>query len=358
MAISDSQKIDLLWKKIGFGKAKTDTNASKKAPNEPVASSLIIKDSDIWNQSSSITSVIPSANSSIAVVYSDAISDALEIVEDGSSSDNRTWKTNTTNWIPPGFGATYQLKVYSTTTGESNPQSTGDQLFETGSGNEDQWFFDYQSGVLHFIGDNLPTAIGTGTSNVIYVVGARYVGATGISTDSDSTGAATSYRKANLAAVYADNTINDGDMIEVTDNGDGEYAIYMSKQDAPTTTSHLTLVSTRDGGSSDAATLTADVTYDTGAVTLGDVSAGSKPISVVINVTAPFDGTTEITVGDGDNNSRLMSSAYVDLSETGTFVTNPSYVYSNSVDAQNTLRVYVTAGDSTQGNATILVSYA
>ena len=53
-----------------------------------------------------------------------------------------------------------------------------------------------------------------------------------------------------------------------------------------------------------------------------------------------------------------MSSAYVDLSETGTFVTNPSYVYSNSVDAQNTLRVYVTAGDSTQGNATILVSYA
>ena len=189
-------------------------------------------------------------------------------------------------------------------------------------------------------------------------MGARYVGATGISTDSDSTGAATSYRKANLAAVYADNTINDGDMIEVTDNGDGEYAIYMAKQDSPTTTSHLTLVSTRDGGSSDAATLTADVTYNTGAVTLGDVSAGSKPISVVINVTAPFDGTTEITVGDGDNNSRLMSSAYVDLSETGTFVTNPSYVYSNSVDAQNTLRVYVTAGDSTQGNATILVSYA
>ena len=34
MAISDSQKVDLLWKKVGFGKAKTDTNASKFAPNE------------------------------------------------------------------------------------------------------------------------------------------------------------------------------------------------------------------------------------------------------------------------------------------------------------------------------------
>jgi len=358
MAISDSQKVDLLWKKVGFGKTKSDTNAAKKAPNEGITSDFIIKPSQIWALAANIPGVIPGASSSIVTVYSDALSTSLETTEDATSSDNRTWKTGITNWIPPGFGATYQLKVYSTTTGESNPQSTGDQLFETGSGNEDQWFFDYQSGVLHFIGDNLPTAIGTGTSNVIYVVGARYVGATGISTDSDSTGAATSYRKANLAAVYADNTINDGDMIEVTDNGDGEYAIYMSKQDAPTTTSHLTLVSTRDGGSSDAATLTADVTYDTGAVTLGDVSAGSKPISVVINVTAPFDGTTEITVGDGDNNSRLMSSAYVDLSETGTFVTNPSYVYSNSVDAQNTLRVYVTAGDSTQGNATILVSYA
>lgn len=358
MAISDSQKVDLLWKKVGFGKTKSDTNAAKKAPNEGITSDFIIKPSQIWALAATIPGVIPGSSSSIVTVYSDALSTSLETTEDATSSDNRTWKTGLTNWIPPGFGATYQLKVYSTTTGESNPQSSGDQLFETGSGNEDQWFFDYQSGVLHFIGDNLPTAIGTGTSNVIYVVGARYVGATGISTDSDSTGAATSYRKANLAAVFADNTINDGDMIEVTDNGDGEYAIYMAKQDSPTTTSHLTLVSTRDGGSSDAATLTADVTYDTGAVTLGDVSAGSKPISVVINVTAPFDGTTEITVGDGDNNSRLMSSAYVDLSETGTFVTNPSYVYSNSVDAQNTLRVYVTAGDSTQGNATILVSYA
>ena len=36
MAITDSQKIDLLWKKIGFGKAKTDTNSNKKAPNDKI----------------------------------------------------------------------------------------------------------------------------------------------------------------------------------------------------------------------------------------------------------------------------------------------------------------------------------
>ena len=82
MAISDSQKIDLLWKKIGFGKTKTDTNANKKAPNEPNASNFIIKDSDIWNQSASIPATIPSANSSIANVYLDSVSGALETTED------------------------------------------------------------------------------------------------------------------------------------------------------------------------------------------------------------------------------------------------------------------------------------
>ncbi len=358
MAISDSQKVDLLWKKVGFGKTKSDTNAAKKAPNEGITSDFIIKPSQIWASAAEIPNVIPSSSSALVTVYSDALSSSVETVEDATASNNRTWKTNLTNWIPPSFGATYQLKVYSTTTGQSSPQSVGDQLFETGSGNEDQWFFDYQSGVLHFIGDNLPTAIGTGTSNVIYVVGARYVGATGILTDSDSTGAASSFRKDTLAAVYADSGINDGDIIEVTDAGDGEYGIYIAKQDAPTAIGHLTLVNTRDGAGTDAATLTADVTFNSGAVTLGDVSAGSKPISVVVDVTAAFDGTTEITVGDGNDNDRLMPASYVDLSEVGTFVTNPSYVYSNSIDAQNTLRVYVTAGDSTQGNATILVSYS
>ena len=172
MAISDSQKIDLLWKKVGFGKTKTDTNANKKAPNEPNASSFIIKDADIWNQSGSIPGTLPSANSSIANVYIDSVSGALETTEDGASSDNRTWKTGTTNWIPPSFGATYQLKVYAAPTSTNNPQTNGTQLFETGSGSNDEWYFDYQSGILNFIGSNLPSAIGTSSGNVIYVAGA------------------------------------------------------------------------------------------------------------------------------------------------------------------------------------------
>ena len=356
MAISDSQKIDLLWKKIGFGKAKTDTNASKKAPNEPVASSLIIKDSDIWNQSSSITSVIPGANSSIAVVYSDAISDALEIVEDGSSSDNRTWKTNTTNWIPPGFGATYQLKVYAAPTSTADVQTAGTQLFETGSGSSDEWFFDYQSGILHFIGDNLPSDIGTATSNVIYVSGGKYVGSTGIG--SDASGASATFRKANLAAVYADNTINEGDLIEVTDGGDGEYAVYISKQDNPASTGHLTLISTRDSSGTDAATLSSTVQHNDGNVTLGNVSNFSRPMEVIVEVTTVFDGDTTITIGDDADPDRLMGASYLDLSEQTVFATNPSYVYTDASDANNTIKAYVTTTSGSQGTAKIRVSYS
>ncbi len=355
MAISDSQKVDLLWKKVGFGKAKTDTNDSKKAPNEAITSDFVVKTEQIWSQSDSIPGVMPTANSSIVNVYLDSVSGALETTEDATSTNNRTWKTNVTNWIAPGFGATYQLKVYAAPSGTTNVQTNGTQLFETGSGNDDQWYFDYQSGVLHFIGNNLPAAISTATSNVIHVAGGKYVGTTGLA---DAIGAAQTYRKGTLSQVYSDNSINEGDIIEVANAGDGEYAVYLAKQDNPSSTGQLTLITTRDGASADASTLSADVYYDIGTVTLGNVSSGGRPMSVVVTVTNAFDGTSIITVGDDDDNERLMGPSYVDLSETATFITNPSYVYSNSVDADNTLKVYVTAGNSTAGNATVLISYS
>ena len=176
MAISDSQKVDLLWKKVGFGKAKTDTNAQKKAPNESIVSDLIIKPAEVWSDVGSIPSTIPSSNTTVLRIYSE-----LETTEDSSATNNRTWKTGTTNWVPPKFGATYQLKVYVDSAGSGNPASNGTQLFETGSGNDDQWYFDYQSGTLNFIGTNLPSGVSDGNS--IFVSGAKYQGntfATGI----------------------------------------------------------------------------------------------------------------------------------------------------------------------------------
>lgn len=170
MAISDSQKVDLLWKKVGFSKAKSDTNANKKAPNEGIVSNLIIKPSEIWSDGDDIPGTQPSANTSLLRIY-----DQHETTADATSTANRTWKTGQTNWVPPSFGATYQLKVYADSAGSGNPAANGTQLFETGSGNDDEWYFDYQSGTLNFIGSNLPSGV---SGNKIFVSGAAYIGNT------------------------------------------------------------------------------------------------------------------------------------------------------------------------------------
>ena len=355
MAISDSQKVDLLWKKVGFGKAKTDTNANKKAPNEPNASSFIIKDADIWNQSGSIPGTLPRANSSIANVYIDSVSGALETTEDGASSDNRTWKTGVTNWIPPQFGSTYQLKVYAAASGQANPQTNGTQLFETGSGNDDEWYFDYQSGILNFIGSNLPSAIGTGTSNVIFVAGAVYVGNTGVT----STGTNMVYHTfANLTALFAATTIEAGDFIKVDDGGDGEYRLYIANQADPANAGHLTLIGTADSAVTDAGTLTTTITHTTGAsVVIGNISQNKKVQTVTVDVTTAFDGTSPtLTVGDAGDTDRLMTNDYLDLTDVATYEATPNFTYTNATDTS--ILAYFDADCSTTGTAVITITYA
>jgi hypothetical protein len=172
MAISDSQKIDYLWKKLGYGATKTDTNARKKAPNEAIVSPLLLRGDKIWAQAGQIPTVIPTSTGSYVQVYLG--SNAVETTEDGTATNNRTWKTELTDWIPPEFGSTYQVKVYVDDPSASDPTSTGTQIFATGSGNNDDWFFDYQSGVLHFISTNLPSSVSDSKS--IYISGARYIG--------------------------------------------------------------------------------------------------------------------------------------------------------------------------------------
>ena len=183
MAISDTQKVDYLFKKLGYGVAKTDTIAFKRAFNESIASPLLIRGDRIWQDSGDIPSVKPSSSSSQVEIYDDSGngSTTVECTEDITSSDNRTWLTGLTDWIPTEFGATYLVKVYIDTASSTTPQSTGTQLLAAGSGNDDEWFFDYQSGVLHFIGENLPTEIATGvTGKSVFVVGARYIGTFGV----------------------------------------------------------------------------------------------------------------------------------------------------------------------------------
>ena len=177
MAITDAKKVDYLWKKIGYGATKTDTNANKLAPNEAIASPLLIRGDNAWVQANSIPGVLPGSSSDIVTVY--PTSAPRECTADLTATANRTWKTGLTDWIPPELGSTYQVKVYIHTASDAAGASGGDQVFATGSGNNDEWFFDYQAGVLHFIGTNLPNGISF-TGKSVYISGGRYSGVKGV----------------------------------------------------------------------------------------------------------------------------------------------------------------------------------
>jgi len=190
-SFNESQKIDYLWKKVGYGVTKTAEPASKEAFNESIASPLLYRGDLIWTQSGSIPSSPPASTTSLVQVYKDgggSYSPTVQCTEDLTAPDNQTWKTNLTNWIPTQFGDNYLVQVYAGAANISTPQTTGTKLFGAGSGSDDTWFFDYQSGVLNFNGATIPTAIGTGTANTIYIVGYRYVGEFGVDTTFISNG--------------------------------------------------------------------------------------------------------------------------------------------------------------------------
>jgi hypothetical protein len=109
-----------------------------------------------------------------------------ETTADATATTSRSWKTGLTDWIPPEFGASYGVKVYIHTAGDAgNAAGSGTRVFAAGSGNNDEYFFDYQSGVVHFIGTNLPNGVNF-SGKTVYVCGARYTGTLGLQNFSTS----------------------------------------------------------------------------------------------------------------------------------------------------------------------------
>jgi len=177
MTISASQQIDYLWKKIGYGAAKTDIPSVLDATNEPFPSPLQIRADKILQQSSLIPNVIPNSSTGVVTVYPTTA--PIQCFADTGASTNRSWETGQTFWISPEFGSTYQIKAWIAPTGNvANAATKGVQVFATGSGNNDEWFFDYQAGILNFIGTNLPSTSFTGNS--VYISGAVYSGTFGL----------------------------------------------------------------------------------------------------------------------------------------------------------------------------------
>ena len=184
MAISSTQYIDLLFKSLS-GVAKTDLPANKSSSNEAIASPLLNRGDQTWTEAG----LIPATAAAVAGVVqaytgSSKATATADTTAQAVGGVFPSWKTNLTNWVPPQFDTanitnTYRVRIYYGASGLSDPASSGGtQIFADGSGGTGEWYFDYASGVLNFIGGTIPAGM-TGAS-VIYVYGYRYVGKVGV----------------------------------------------------------------------------------------------------------------------------------------------------------------------------------
>jgi len=179
MAISQAQKIDLLFKQA-FGVTKTDLETNKSPSNESIASPLIVPTSSIWRQSDSIPKNQAAAVVGIVQEYTGAT--AVECVADTTTVPvggiYPTWKTNLADWVPVQFHSSYLVKVYVDDPGAANPELTGTQIFAAGTNSTGEYYFDPSSGVLNFIGGTIPAILTSGKK--IYIAGFRYIGSKGL----------------------------------------------------------------------------------------------------------------------------------------------------------------------------------
>ena len=196
---TQQQKVDYLFKKIGFTKTKTGVaedqtsgfsgDTKKAPPNEAIASPLIVPGSSVWSDSSFITATPPTSSTAYVGVYSTATSYRMTV--DTTVANERTFIARQTwgnpssaiegDWIDTQFGADYLVKVYKN---DPSVGVAGVDYFDLSAagttGKDDVWFFDYSSGVLNFNGEDLDGQLSGITTSNIYIVGYRYIGRKGI----------------------------------------------------------------------------------------------------------------------------------------------------------------------------------
>lgn len=339
MAISDASKVDLLWKKVAFGVTKSDSSSAKSGSNETISSPLPVYANQIWAQAGDIPSTPPVASAGIVEKRS------VAAVMDTTATKDLTWVAGFTDWIPATFNANYSVKVF-----VGNPATDGVQIFPDTNNNE--FVFDYQSGVLTFL-NAIPANVAT---KGIYLQGFRYVGTKGI------TGAGAGSRNyvvADIAARNALTNLSPGDTVMVldasaipTDAGAGEYAVYMHDG------SGFRLIATQDSSSTDSKTRSVIVDSNTnaGALALWRVGDSARIVSCSIDVTNAFAADYDITVGLGDgSNTIVMTANDSDLSEVGVYVVTPMAVMNV---AQETPVVVNVPTKPLAGRAVITITYS
>lgn len=186
MAISDAEKLDHLWKAFQ-GLAKTAGAAVKSASNETVPSPTVVYPEFIWNDADQITVPPPAASNDAVELRTGAA--RVRMTTDPTSPPNVAWLATSTfgdptsrlaGFIPSSFGSAYAVRVF---IGDPNGGPAARIFPDT---TNEEWVFNYASGVLTFP-NNVPStkvaSIGSGNvtvaGNGIYIEAYRYIGETG-----------------------------------------------------------------------------------------------------------------------------------------------------------------------------------
>jgi len=104
--------------------------------------------------------------------------------------------------------------------------------------------------------------------------------------------------------------------------------------------------------------VTIDLEHDSGSGNLADIGAGSRIISVTVDVPTAWSGGTNSTsfveVGDSSNGSRFIRAGDVDVKKAGQYHSQYQYEYTSD----GTLTYAITNGSASAGDVTISVVLA
>ena len=213
MPISDTKKLDLLWKKVGFGVTETDP-LNKNGTNEVIPSNILVLNESIWADSASLTVDPPTDTNAYVQVCLGLF--GVTLIRDETTVGYRAWIAEDTSgqrlgdWIPPSIGPDYAIRVYL-----GGTSSTGGILINP-TVNNNEWVFDYQAGVLFF-----PSCVPLnlqGTQS-LWVEGYRYIGAKGGTGGGGGTGVYTNVNPTpiTVGGISAGSTFNNQTMQNMFD---------------------------------------------------------------------------------------------------------------------------------------------
>ena len=152
----DNFKLDLAYKKLGFGVQTTSTN--KAGYEEAITSPIPIYDKDIWAEASKIP-LIAQEVSNLIVKVTNAV-----LTEDITVAEHTVFLSDIKDFIPPTFGASYVVKVL---------DSEDRQVFA----GQTNFYFDYSSGTLIF---PLGSASYNGFTPPFKITAYKYIGVKGL----------------------------------------------------------------------------------------------------------------------------------------------------------------------------------